>query len=166
MRQAIERANQESSGARAYVLALYYFVTGNISLVIILMGVASIGLGATLVNGTPAIVIGGEDGFISLMNGLPDGVRSWSGRGHCPRPQGVRRDDGDLRGDSHRPRCEHLRVPVREQTVRAGDLVGLTGPPFLPFDHVPKRRVPVSSDIDPHRSTPVPASRPPSTSGR
>ncbi|MFC7142691.1 hypothetical protein ACFQMA_23010 [Halosimplex aquaticum] len=77
MRQAIERANQESSGARAYVLALYYFVTGNISLVIILMGVASIGLGATLVNGTPAIVIGGEDGFISLMNGLPDGVRSF-----------------------------------------------------------------------------------------
>ncbi|WP_436924431.1 hypothetical protein [Halosimplex amylolyticum] len=77
MRQAIERAKQESSGGRAYLLALYYFVTGNVSLVIVLLGVASIGLGATLVNGTPAIVIGGEGGFISIMNGIPEGERSF-----------------------------------------------------------------------------------------
>ncbi|WP_459194079.1 hypothetical protein [Halosimplex sp. J119] len=77
MRQAIERANQEASGAQAYVLALYYFVTGNVSLMIILMGVASIVLGATFVNGTPAIVIGGEGGFISLLNGIPEGERAF-----------------------------------------------------------------------------------------
>ncbi len=73
----MERARQESSGGKAYALALYYFVTGNISLVIVLLGVACIGLGATFVNGTPAIVVGG-DGFISVMNGLPEGERSFN----------------------------------------------------------------------------------------
>ncbi|WP_123534385.1 hypothetical protein [Halosimplex salinum] len=77
MRQAIERAQQEATGARAYTLALYYFVTGNISLMIVLMGVACIALGATLVNGTPAIVIGGEGGPIALLDGIPEQHRTF-----------------------------------------------------------------------------------------
>ncbi|WP_135363272.1 hypothetical protein [Halosimplex halophilum] len=72
MRQEIERARQEADGVRAYALALYYFMVGNISLMVILMGVGCIVLGATFVNGTPAIVIGGDAGPISLMNGIPE----------------------------------------------------------------------------------------------
>ncbi|WP_436910852.1 hypothetical protein [Halosimplex marinum] len=72
MRQELERGRQEADGVRAYLLGLYYFMTGNVSLMIIVMGVGCIVLGATLINGTPAIVIGGEAGPISLMNGIPD----------------------------------------------------------------------------------------------
>jgi len=77
MRQAIERAKQESSGGKAYLLATYYFMSGNISLMIALIGVVLIGLGATVVNGTPAIVIGGEGGIVSIMNGIPEGERTF-----------------------------------------------------------------------------------------
>ncbi|QLH78804.1 hypothetical protein HZS55_16575 [Halosimplex rubrum] len=72
MRQEIERAGQEADGVRAYALALYYFMVGNISLMTIVMGGVCIALGATFVNGTPAIVIGGDAGPISLLNGIPE----------------------------------------------------------------------------------------------
>lgn len=72
MRQEIERAGQEADGVRAYALALYYFMVGNISLMIIVMGGVCIVLGATVVNGTPTLVIGGDGGPISLINGIPE----------------------------------------------------------------------------------------------
>ncbi|MFB6141469.1 MAG: hypothetical protein ABEJ26_13665 [Halosimplex sp.] len=78
MRQAIERAQQETSGVRAYLLALYYFMTGNVSLMIILFGVLWIVLGATVVNGNPAIIIGGDGGPVSVMTELPSQYLHWS----------------------------------------------------------------------------------------
>jgi len=77
MRQELERAQHEASGARAYALALYYFFTGNVSLLIILIGLGLVGFGATFLNGTPAIVIGGDAGPISIMNGIPDQYRTF-----------------------------------------------------------------------------------------
>jgi len=54
MRRELERAREEASGASAYGLALYYFVTGNYSLMIVLTGFGLIGFGALLVDGALA----------------------------------------------------------------------------------------------------------------
>jgi hypothetical protein len=78
MSQAVERANQETSGARAYVLAGYYVLAGNFSLVLVLFGLGFIGLGATVVNGTPTLVFGGEDGIVSVLWGVPDTASDFS----------------------------------------------------------------------------------------
>jgi hypothetical protein len=55
MRQELERAREESSGNKAYLLGLYYFVTGNYSLVVILFGLAVIAFGALVLTGQFAV---------------------------------------------------------------------------------------------------------------
>jgi len=77
MRKAYERAQEEADGVQAYALALYYFITGNVSLMVILIGLGLIGVGATFLNGTPAIVLGGQNGPISILNGIPEQYRTF-----------------------------------------------------------------------------------------
>jgi len=55
MRQELERAREESSGYKAYLLAVYYFVTGNYSLVVILTGLGLIAFGALILSGRFAV---------------------------------------------------------------------------------------------------------------
>jgi FtsH-binding integral membrane protein len=55
MRQELERAREESSGSKAYLLGLYYFITGNYSLVVILFGLALIAFGALILTGQFAV---------------------------------------------------------------------------------------------------------------
>lgn len=78
MRRELERAKQEASGGKAYFLALYYFMTGNVSLMVVLLGVVWIVLGATVVNANPAIIINGPDGIVTVMSELPADAQYWS----------------------------------------------------------------------------------------
>lgn len=55
MRQELERAREESSGAKVYLLGLYYFVTGNYSLVVILFGLGLIAFGGLVLSGQFAV---------------------------------------------------------------------------------------------------------------
>jgi hypothetical protein len=55
MRQELERAREESSGYKAYLLGLYYFITGNYSLVVILIGLGLIAFGALVLTGDFAV---------------------------------------------------------------------------------------------------------------
>jgi FtsH-binding integral membrane protein len=55
MRQELERAREESSGYKAYLLGLYYFVTGNYSLVVILFGLSMIAFGGLILSGRFAV---------------------------------------------------------------------------------------------------------------
>ncbi len=58
MSQALESARHESSGAKMYVLALYYILSGNFSLVVALFGVLLVVLGATVMEGLHATLAG------------------------------------------------------------------------------------------------------------
>lgn len=51
MSQAFERADHEADGTKKYLLAGYYALAGNFSLVVILFGLFVIGFGATALNG-------------------------------------------------------------------------------------------------------------------
>lgn len=53
MRESLERASAESSGIGMYLLALYYFLANNFSVVVIIFGFGMIGFGATLMSGIP-----------------------------------------------------------------------------------------------------------------
>jgi hypothetical protein len=55
MRQELERAREESDGYKAYLLGLYYFITGNYSLVVILLGLGVIAFGALILTGRFAV---------------------------------------------------------------------------------------------------------------
>lgn len=68
MRNALEKANRETSGAKAYLLALYFALAGNLSLVIALAGVVLIALGATLLSGVPVSTL--EHGVFAAMFGV------------------------------------------------------------------------------------------------
>lgn len=48
MSQALEAARHESSGAKMYLLALYYLLAGNFSLVVVVFGIVLLVLGATV----------------------------------------------------------------------------------------------------------------------
>lgn len=56
MKQELERARDDTSGVNVYVLAAYYFFTGNYSLIVVLFGVLMIGFGATILSGRPAVL--------------------------------------------------------------------------------------------------------------
>lgn len=58
MSQALESARHESSGAKMYVLALYYILSGNFSLVVALFGALLVVLGATVMEGLHATLSG------------------------------------------------------------------------------------------------------------
>lgn len=58
MSKALESARHESSGVRMYVLALYYLLSGNFSLVVALFGVVLIVLGATVMPSVHGVFAG------------------------------------------------------------------------------------------------------------
>lgn len=58
MREELERARQDTTGYKVYPLALYYFVTGNYSLIVVLVGLGLITFGATALSGYPAAIFG------------------------------------------------------------------------------------------------------------
>lgn len=60
-----ERARQETDGYKVPLLAGYYFVTGNYSLIVILTGLGMMAYGATILSGRPAALF-------ELVGQLPD----------------------------------------------------------------------------------------------
>lgn len=58
MKRELERAREETSGFNVYLLAGYYFVTGNYSLLVVLSGLGFILFGATALSGRPEAVFG------------------------------------------------------------------------------------------------------------
>jgi hypothetical protein len=55
MRQELERAREETEGSSVYALATYYFVTGNYSLMVVLVGVLMTLFGGLIVSGRFAV---------------------------------------------------------------------------------------------------------------
>lgn len=56
MKRELERAREDTSGAKVYVLATYYFLTSNYSLIVVLFGVLMIVFGRTILSGEPAVL--------------------------------------------------------------------------------------------------------------
>lgn len=56
MRQALERADEDATGAKKYPLAGYYFLANNLSLVTVLLGVSMVVAGATVLSGRPSVL--------------------------------------------------------------------------------------------------------------
>lgn len=55
MREELERAREETEGTKVYLLATYYFVTGNYSFVVILAGLGMMAFGALILSGELAV---------------------------------------------------------------------------------------------------------------
>lgn len=62
-----ERARQETSGFKVPLLAAYYFVMGNYSLIVILSGLGMMAYGATILSGRPAALF-------EVLSQLPDAL--------------------------------------------------------------------------------------------
>lgn len=72
MKRELERGREETSGFNVYLLALYYFVTGNYSLMVVLFGLGMMGFGAFILEGTLAIgpLSGLQHGVFAGMFGV------------------------------------------------------------------------------------------------
>lgn len=53
MGESLERAAAETSGVGMYLLAAYYFLANNFSVVLVILGFLSIAFGATIMSGIP-----------------------------------------------------------------------------------------------------------------
>jgi len=70
MKRSLERASAETTGAKRYPLAAYYFLANNMSVVTVLSGLGMMAFGATVLSGRPAVLFG-PDG---PLNGVSHGV--------------------------------------------------------------------------------------------
>lgn len=70
MRQSLERAEAETTGAKVYLLACYYLLANNMSLVTVLFGLCLMGFGATVLSGRPRVLFE----VVEPLNVLTHGV--------------------------------------------------------------------------------------------
>lgn len=74
MKRSLERANAEASGAKRYLLASYYFLANNMSIIVVLVGLGMIAFGATVLSGRPAVLFGADAPLSVLSHGVFAGM--------------------------------------------------------------------------------------------
>jgi len=74
MKRSLERANAEATGAKRYLLAAYYFLANNMSIMAVLVGIAMMAFGATVLSGRPGFLFGPDGPLNALVHGVFAGM--------------------------------------------------------------------------------------------
>lgn len=74
MKRSLERANAEATGAKRYLLASYYFLANNMSIVAVLSGIGLMAFGATVLSGRPGFLFGPDGPLNALTHGVFAGM--------------------------------------------------------------------------------------------